>query len=165
KIPEQSIKGINWTDFIIKYKNEMKDEFFCGYWCHLMQNAIWFHDIVNPYIRIYPKEIKKDCYQKVYRDYERLNYLLPKQYGIDDLSIHNVHIANAEVKEQNFDTKICDFQSQFYAHKCEKGELEILQWDIICEYISKCVEFCVKEIIALRSGNERTESSDFYVSI
>ena len=44
-----------------------------------MQDAVWFHDVVDKYVRVFEGEKKKECYQKGYRDYGRLNYLLQKK--------------------------------------------------------------------------------------
>lgn len=47
--------------------------------CHLIQNAIWLHDIVDPNIRVSPKEIKQEKYLALYRDYGRMKLSLTER--------------------------------------------------------------------------------------
>ena len=80
---ENDKKGIDWQKFEQKHGDKMlEDGFYLGYWCHLIQDAVWFHDVVDKYVRVFEGEKKKECYQKGYRDYGRLNYLLQKSLCI-----------------------------------------------------------------------------------
>lgn len=36
----------NWDDFEKTYREDFgKDDVYLGYYCHLIQEAVWFHDI------------------------------------------------------------------------------------------------------------------------
>ena len=87
-LTEKGIKGFNHVQLSHKYSEHMSEDFFSGYFCHVMQDNIWFHDIVNPNVRIYPSDVKAEKYKTVYRDYYRLNYILQKE------SVRLCHLKN-----------------------------------------------------------------------
>ncbi len=60
--------------FAERYQEQiLTNDFVLGYYCHLIQDAVWFHDIVDTNIRCYVGDEKKQAYRRGYRDYERLN--------------------------------------------------------------------------------------------
>lgn len=67
KSSNQTRKGIHWCNFAKKYREIiLNDDFVLGYYCHLIQDAVWFHDIVDKYIRCYQGDEKKLAYQRSY---------------------------------------------------------------------------------------------------
>lgn len=71
---EGTRKGIHWKHFAERYQEQiLTNDFVLGYYCHLIQDAVWFHDIVDTNIRCYVGDEKKQAYRRGYRDYERLN--------------------------------------------------------------------------------------------
>ncbi len=62
-LQDRTMKGIDFNRFADKYGDRFKeDTFYLGYWCHLMEDAIWVHDVANKYVRIYTGEMKKAYY-------------------------------------------------------------------------------------------------------
>ena len=47
-------KGINWNLFAQKYRDRFEtDPIYLGYWCYLIQDSIWLHDIVDKHVRFF----------------------------------------------------------------------------------------------------------------
>lgn len=159
-----SRKGMDWSLFEKKYRDCFDtDSLYLGYWCHLVQDAIWFHDIVDKYVRIYPKEIRKNYYQKGYSDYKRLNYLLAKEYNLEAPSFSRLDIPVKEVREDIIQIRLSAFYEQFHFTECTKNELELYTWDMVLNYIENCAEFCIREIEAMKNNSVRMEPSKFFV--
>ena len=131
KSEDKMRKGINWKKITDKYEKRIfANDFVLGYYCHLLQDALWFHEIADKDVRCYQGEEKKLAYQRGYRDYDRLNYLLIKEF-------HD-------------------------AIPCDKEDLDIYTWDVIEQYIKKCVRFCVSEVNALKNGEKGCDPENLF---
>lgn len=158
-------KGIDWHLFEQQYRNVFDtDSIYLGYWCHLVQDSMWFHDIVDKYVRIYPRDIRQNYYQKGYHDYMRLNYLLSKEYSLEVPSFSQLSIPINEVRGDVIQTRLNAFYEQFNAVECSKDDLELYKWDMIINYIESCAEFCIREIDAMQNDRTRIEPSMFFVT-
>ena len=161
---DKSLKGIDFNRFADKYGERFEeDSFYIGYWCHLMEDALWFHDVVNRYVRIYTGEVKKAYYQKGYKDYERLNYLLLQEYGLQSFAFINRTVLVEEVRRDLLISVIESMKGYFEAVPCKKEELELYTWEVITAYIDKSVQFCTEEIKKWRRGTENTRAEQYYV--
>ena len=161
---DKSLKGIDFNRFADKYGERFgEDSFYIGYWCHLMEDALWFHDVVNQYVRIYTGEVKKAYYQKGYKDYERLNYLLLQEYDSQSFAFINGEVPVEEVRQDLLASVIESMKGYFEAVPCKKEELELYTWEVITAYIDKSVQFCTEEIKKWRRGTENTRAEQYYV--
>ena len=161
---DKSLKGIDFNRFTDKYGERFgEDSFYIGYWCHLMEDALWFHDVVNQYVRIYTGEVKKAYYQKGYKDYERLNYLLLQEYDSQSFAFINGEVPVEEVRQDLLASVIESMKGYFEAVPCKKEELELYTWEVITAYIDKSVQFCTEEIKKWRRGTENTRAEQYYV--
>lgn len=162
---DNSLKGIDWRRFEQKYGCKFdEDRIYLGYWCHLVEDAMWLHDVVDKYVRIYSRDIRGAYYQKGCADYIKLNYLLQKKYDLEVPSFSKLNVPIEEVREDMVLTMVNAFQGHFDAEECEKSNLELYSWNVIISYIEKCAEFCIHEIEAMRAGKERVEPQKFYVT-
>ena len=94
-------KGINWRRFAEKYGDILWTDDMCqGYLCHLIMDAVWFHDVADRYVRTYPYPKRRDMYQKGYEDFNRLNMILRKQYGLINPGLKVEAVAIEEVKTE-----------------------------------------------------------------
>lgn len=161
---DRSKKGIDWSLFEQRYCDDFdKDSIYLGYWCHLVQDSRWFHDIVNQYVRIYPREIRKEYYQKGYNDYVKLNYLLTKEYNLDIPSFSRLDVPIEEVREGLIQVRLKAFYEQFNTVVCRDRDLELYKWNIIVSYIDQCTEFCIHEIEEMKKGGTRMNPSSYFV--
>lgn len=164
-LPEKGIKGFNHVQLSRRYSERMAEDFFLGYFCHVMQDNIWFHDIVNPNIRIYPKDVKAAKYQTVYRDYYRLNYILQKEYVCPFEPIHKAEVPIKEADDGRVDALLNLFKDFLTVPESTKDELELLTWNKISTYIDKCINYCIEEIKRLKAGEELSDPAELYVPI
>ncbi len=163
-LQDKSRKGIDFNRFADKYgKRFEEDAFYLGYWCHLMEDAIWVHDVVDKYVRIYTGEVKKAYYQKGYNDYTRLNYLLLEESGLQRPEFENREVPVEEVRQDLLVSMIESVKGYFEAEPCKKEELELYSWEVITSYIDKCVRVCAEEIEKWKSGKENRRAERYYV--
>lgn len=163
-LQDRTMKGIDFNRFADKYGDRFKeDTFYLGYWCHLMEDAIWVHDVANKYVRIYTGEVKKAYYQKGYKDYDRLNYLLLEEYRLSKPDFFRREVPLEEVRQDLLESMIESVKGYFVAEPCKKEELELYTWEEITAYIDKCVQVCVEEIEKWRTGNENRPAEQYYV--
>jgi len=163
-LQDRTMKGIDFNRFADKYGDRFEaDDFYLGYWCHLMEDAIWVHDVVDKYVRIYTGEVKKTYYQKGYKDYERLNYLLLQEYGLQSFAFINREVSVEEVRQELLTSVIESMKGYFEAEPCKKEELELYTWEVITAYIDNCVQFCTEEIKKWRRGKENSQAEQYFV--
>lgn len=161
----QTLKGINWTAFEQNYPKELlQDSVYQGYLCHLIMDSLWFYQIVNPYIRIYPYPERTEYYQKNYHDYIVLNYILSQNYD------YIPHIP--KVEDCNFPyVKLERWEGFFHAMEVELlhskiatiEELCLYPYQVIEDYIESASRLCVQELTALRNGTSGINPEDYYV--
>ncbi len=157
-------KGIDWIKFAEKYKNDiLTDEFILGYFCHLIQDALWFHDLVDKCIRCYAGEEKKLAYQRGYHDYERLNYLLINEFELAKVNFGEVNILVNEISTDKLVLGKNMFEQWFLSNPCRKEELDIYNWDIINDYINNSVDLCLSEISKLMQEENGLSPEELFV--
>lgn len=141
-------KGFNWQEFKNKYYDEVqKDSIYQGYMCHIIMDAVWFQLIADKYIRIYPQTIRQEYYKKAYRDYWKLNDILPRKYGISKPVMNIPKISITEIHD-SLVTKVIDgLQEQFdISERYETTDMELIPYSAIEEYIDRSIELCIKEL-------------------
>lgn len=157
-------KGIDFNRFEEKYGERFEaDSLYLGYWCHLIEDAVWVRDMADKYIRIHKGEVKKAYYQKGYRDYERLNYLLQKEYRLQKPEFGSIEVPIDEVKKDLIETIMDSTLGYFNAEPCEKSDLELYTWDAIMTYIDNCVQVCAEEMEKWKTGKENIQAEQYYV--
>lgn len=161
---EVPCKGINWRRFAEKYGDILWSNDMClGYLCHLIMDAVWFHDVADRYVRMYPYPKRRDMYQKGYEDFNRLNVILRKQYGLINPGLKVEAVAIEEVKPELIPLVFDGFESDFAMEGDWKPEdLELYPYEALKRYIEKCRELCVAEIEALKLGKGFVECEQFF---
>ena len=163
----KNIKGINWISYEKKYCNKMKvDSLYLGYYCHLIMDSLWFSLIVAPYVRKGLKSERVKSYQKGYRDYWRLNYILTREFSLnyqlcvdEDIDIEEI---DCEQLSNLADNLKMDLNCKDYA---SKDDMELYPYDMIEKYIEFATEVCKNELFAFENGEERMCPIDYYVGI
>jgi hypothetical protein len=161
---QKRLKGINWHNFRYKYNSQMAtDSMFLGYYSHLVMDALWFAQIVDKYIRVYPKPERKIYYGKSYEDYKILNTLLTREYDlhyslpvIENINIEEVNISLGEhfFEELKKDmlplTGVC------------KDDLQLYPYKVIIDFLNQAKNLCLEEISAYRKSNDFLDPHDLY---
>lgn len=166
KIESKGIKGIDWIKFYNKYRNEiLADDFFLGYYIHLIVDAYWFKHLQDKFIRKYPKDVKSILYTKGYNDMYKYNSILIEKYSlvyniesISDLKIDEIDVTNAN-------QYLMDFKKDFQCKKDFNMNFEVYPYDDIMLFIENVYELCVSEINALKENQPIMNPEDLFVEI
>ena len=161
---DTSKKGLNWNTFSGMHTEEMDKDYYLGYFCHIIMDALWYHDVYDKYIRHLPNDIKNDKIQAMYRDYWRLNHLLIKKYNIPSDYISAVDIPDVSIDRGSLLSMADRFGKQLQAPECDTDELEVLTWDIVADYIEKSKELCMQEVSSVVKGRSGRNPLDLFVT-
>ena len=161
---DTSKKGLNWNTFSGMHLEEMDKDYFRGYFCHIIMDALWYHDVYDKYIRHLPNDIKNEKIQAMYRDYWRLNHLLIKKYNIPRDYISAVDIPDVSIDRGSLLSMADRFGKQLQAPECDTDELEVLTWDIVADYIEKSKELCMQEVSSVVKGRSGRNPLDLFVT-
>ena len=157
-------KGVNWKRFAEKYADRLwTDDLYLGYLCHLIMDAIWFHDIADKYVRIYPYPARKDMYQKGYGDFDKLNVILRKEFNLSNPGLKIEDITIEEVRQELLTGVYDGFERDFAQEGNWCGEdLELYPYEALVEYMEKCKRICVGELEALKRGSSFAEPKEYF---
>lgn len=146
-------KGINWLNFAKEYEDKIfENDFILGYFCHLCQDAVWFHDIVDVNVRCFEGEERRAAYKKGYRDYDRLNYLLREKYKLSAPHRIEFELSIKEITKEKYEDILNTLENCFLTSSSSPEELEMYTLEIIIPYIEKSAKICISEIKALKEG-------------
>jgi len=115
--------------------------------CHLIMDAVWYHDIADRYIRVYLASIRQEYYNKAYSDYWKLNYILPRKYGFTQFNIEVFDIKMEEIHEALISDVLEGLQKQYRITEVyETNEMEVIPYEAIENYIAESIDLCIKEL-------------------
>ena len=160
-----ALKGFNWALFVNEHSDEMGKDYYKGYCCHLIMDALWFHDVCDKHIRHLPKNIKTEKIKALYRDYWRLNHLLLMRYNARKEPIKVAETPDKDIDIENLLNMAGNFEQQMQAPECSVDELETLTWDTVSGYVEEAKEICLREITAILSGKYGMNPLDLFVPI
>ncbi len=163
------VKGCNWNTFLSKYGDRMKqDDFYVGVLCHLITDAIWFHDIMEIRIRskFQSEEAHRIMFQNGYADYHRLNYILRNEFALMHHLEEDKDIELDGLRMDLYDDVVQGLYKDFNEDPvAQKEELEIYTYDMSLECIRTCIKECVTAINALRKGESLIPPERYYVPV
>ena len=162
---DESCKGINWQNYASGNENRMNEDYYLGYYCHLIEDAVWYHDFYYTYIKKATPENRAVRQPAVYRDYQRLNYLLKNELQVSFVPFENIRIPDSSIDPAGIIAHIEYVNGQFAAPECSKEDLEIIPWDFVMEYIGKCEKLCANEILALQGKGTSVDPQNYYVTV
>lgn len=157
-------KGVNWKRFLQKYEDKVwTDDLYLGYLCHLIMDAIWFHDMAVKYVRIYPYPERTNMYQKGYKDFDKLNVILRKKYNLSNPELKVEGITIEEVRQELLSNVYGGFAADFVMEgEWSTEDLELYPYEALNEYIEKCKTVCSGEVKALKEKREFVAPLQFY---
>lgn len=162
----EGVKGIDWISFYHKYEDKiLNDDFFIGYYVHLIVDAYWLKHIQNEFIRKYTKEEKSVLYTKGYRDMYNYNKLLIDKYNLVNKVeiIENIQID--EIDKNNVHQYMRDFRKDFQSEKIDNIKFEVYPYEDIMSFIQNACEKCIREITAIIENKPLGKSEELFVKI
>ena len=163
------VKGCNWITYLSKYREQVeKDDLYLGIMCHIITDAIWFHDIMDTQIRskVGTKEERQALFLRGYADYHRLNYILKKEFMLQHQLEEDRNIGYDGLHLDLYDDVVQGLYQDFFVDpEAQKEELEIYTYDMSLECIRQCIKECVNVIDALRKGETLPAPERYYVPV
>ncbi len=163
------IKGANWAGVVEKHGTDMReDDLYLGVFCHILTDAIWFHDIMEPQVRSRAKsyEEREAGYRQGYLDFHRLNYILPRVYGLRYELTEDRNIVLEGVQQELFDMVFHGMYQDFFEKpEASPEELTIYPYEMAIACIERCIDACVKKLTAFREGKSLGDAREFYVPV
>lgn len=158
-------KGIDWLEFLRKYDCNANSVIYLGYLCHLIADAVWFKQITDKYIRIYPHEEKKQIIKQGYQDFWKLNAILIREYGLEKPELHIPTISIDEIDADLIEDVCTYFKKDFNeAGQYEAGDLEVYPYEAIKAFIDESKELCVHEFMAIKGEAEFADPRSYFVA-
>ena len=163
------VKGCNWITFLSKYQEMVKrDDLYLGIMCHIITDAIWFHDIMETQIRSRAgsKEERQEMFLRGYADYHRLNYILKKEFSLQYHLEDDKNIEFGGLRMDLYEDVVQGLYKDFWEDPAaKKEELEIYTYDMSLECIGLCIKECVNIIKAFRKGETLPAPERYYVPV
>lgn len=163
------VKGINWRRFVERYGDKMRqDDFYFGVLCHLITDGVWFHEIMEPFIRSKAKnkEERQKKFQEGYLDFHRLNYILREEFGLTYELTEDRNIELDGLHHEFYEGVFGGLYQDFFEEPpATKEELTIYRYEASVACIELCIAECVKEMQAFREGMPMGEPRKYYVPV
>lgn len=162
----KGIKGIDWRMFFIKYQDRiLEDDFYLGYYVHLIVDAYWLKHIQNKLIRKYPKEQKAILYKKGYKDMYLYNKILIDKYNlVDNIEIIR-DIKLDEINDMYIEPYFEGLRADFASEANSKVKFEIYSNDVITLFIQMVSDYCIYKIKAIREMCFIGDPEELFVKI
>lgn len=160
----KGIKGIDWIKFYNKYKDKIyNDDFFLGYYVHLIVDAYWLKHIQNKFVRRYSKDKKSILYTKGYGDMYTYNRILINKYNlVNNLEVvKNIEID--EINESNISQYIKELKKDFESKEGENIRFEVYPYEDIMLFIKNVCQKCIAEINAIKENDLIGNPEEFFV--
>ena len=162
-------KGANWAGFAKEHGADMRsDDLYLGVFCHILTDAIWFHDIMEPQVRSRAKsyEEREAGYRQGYLDFHRLNYILPQVYGLKYELREDRNIVLEGVQPELYDMVFDGMYQDFFEEpEATKDELTVYPYEMAITCIERCIAECVKKLTAFQEGRTLGDAREFYVPV
>lgn len=163
----QERRGINWAEFVQNYKKQIvTDELYLGYLCHLIADAVWLNKIADSYVRIYTGEERTLYRMKGYQDFQKLNGIMTRTYGLiyPDIRKRDAEYEKLPVDGKRIEQLFQLLEEDFNAdHEYGIEALEIYPYEAVVGFIKESVQVCIAEICALKQGREMMSPEVYYV--
>jgi hypothetical protein len=165
-VEEKGIKGINWGRFGEEFRNQiLTDDFFLGYFVHLISDACWLKDIQQKYVRSFPKPERREMILKGYEDMKKCNPLLIKEYQLKNMLLPMEPVVMKEIDFDRGGELLLALWEDFAIPYPENEQLDIYDYEAILSFIEKGAEKCLTEITALKTHSTMGDPRELYVPV
>lgn len=136
-------RRVHYQRFISEYKDCMNDAFYMGYLSHLIADYIWYDTMYLKYIKPLADEDRKIAIERGYRDFQRLNKILLRQYELPRLV--DIPIIEVNNIQGLYTSYLPEIVAQLNNDLTEEHQepfpetLEIYDLDEVLDYIDKSV--------------------------
>lgn len=142
---------IDFSGFMKKYSAHSDKKIILGYYCHLLSDYMWMH-MQKPNQQVNCGKNKDEVFalrKRLHEDYSKLNKLLTDYYRLlkPRALIVPEELVIMEIDKNNI-KKILDRLSQDFDSNAV-GDLHVITFDFVLDYINQATTFCVDTLQAL----------------
>ena len=87
---------------------------------------------------------------------------MPEKFHLKRIDFTETEIPIDEISAEKLLVGEKNFKQWFDAIPCDKEDLDIYTWDVIEQYIKKCVRFCISEVNALKNGEKGCDPENLF---
>jgi hypothetical protein len=133
--------------FLEKYKESIDDDFFLGYYCHLLSDEIFQGSIFNKYVKPYEREEQGLILSKCYQDLGILNGILIRNYNIENNFSFSDNFQMNEICKNSFKNLFASLLNDFmFEDLVETGSLQVYKYDDIVSFLNEAVDVCTSKL-------------------
>lgn len=151
QIGDKDERTYDLTDFRNRFRKLMKeDDLYLGYYLHLIQDLLYRHFVYDKY---HWDPRPEGNVERLHEDYRQINEYVINKYKIDNDICIPADFANETMTEiATFDVKsfVAELQRDFEG--VEAKERFFFTDSMVDEYINWAVDYCMKELEALKCG-------------
>lgn len=141
-------KYYDYESFLLNYKEQMDNEIYLGYYCHLITDELWIQKIYIKYMRDENRKKRYDMQKSYYEDYFKINQKIKGKYNLrNEIEIDTYEIEYIDKEKVN--TLLKHLEEDFET-KDEKSALVLLDLEEVFSFIdetSHIISNIIKELI------------------
>lgn len=140
-------KYYDYESFLLNYKEQMDNEIYLGYYCHLITDELWIQKIYIKYMRDENRKKRYDLQKSYYEDYFKINQKIKGKYNLrNEIEIDTYEIEYIDKEKVN--TLLKHLEEDFET-KDEKSALVLLDLEEVFSFIdetSHIISNIIKEL-------------------
>jgi len=158
---DDQVKGINFKNFEDMYEKHLQeDDFYRGYLCHLITDAIWVKHIQQAYVR-HDRSNKHVLYKKGYEDMKAYNPYLINYFKLKPYKGTSQGRGLDLFDERDYTCLLEDLAGDFMIQEDSTYEFQVYPPGPILHFISHTIE-----VLSAYLGRNKTTTlcpRDYYV--
>lgn len=163
-VDETGKNRINLDRFLRTYETRLAEPFYLGYFCHLISDQVWLDFYLEKVAYSSRGQWQADL-EKSYRDFQRLNGRIIKQYGLtnEPLTIPAFEIDG--YAKNHLPTLIAELEADFqHDITLSREPLEVYADDDseIIQYIEQSVSRCLERLAEVIKTNRTLHDKNVY---
>ncbi len=132
---------LDYNRFLEKYKTEINDDLYLGYYCHLITDELWIQNVYIKYMRDENRKKKIDKQKNYYHDFSRLNQIIREKYNLK-INVEFETTQISEIDQKKISELKINLENDF---KSKYNDLDLLLFDY--EDIINFIQEASNEII------------------
>ena len=156
KVFPNGYRTYDLSEFLAKYgKSIGEDDFYLGYYCHLVQDLVFRLYIIDRSFKI---GLLQNVGTVLYYEYNAINGMLVQEYRLDELQYDWQELEKTKIC-QDMDLDLKEFSKEFHTDFLPKETFDkgIFLLDQHKVYIEQAVEACCAELKALHNGTRNID--------
>jgi|GEM_PF-2402802 len=160
----KNIRGCDCTYFIKKYLSSAVNEFYLGYFIHLLMDNIFLTDIQAETVYSLPKDQRNGLTEILYEDNYIYNTKLINQYGyqLDLMPVPEIKLDEIDLSVSHQQLFLNEFYHDF--EPVHYGEMKMLECSHLDQYIEKCIRICTENVKLIQHHQKCINLEQYMIS-